>query len=72
MYQANNYNLCAEDLVPTHAHPALGTFVSLSPFEPYLVDSVYHLLLMCSPSPLTPSNFPPHFHIVLRSTIGRT
>lgn len=51
-HQASSHNIYAEDQVQTHAGPVVAT-VSVSPYEPYLVDSVGHVLV--SPSFLTPS-----------------
>lgn len=44
----NNSNIYAEDLAQTHAGPELATSVSVSPYEPCLVDPVGCILLVSS------------------------
>lgn len=47
-HQANSLNLYAEDLVNTHAGSMIAVFINLSGYEPCLVDSVDHILLVSS------------------------
>lgn len=50
----------AEDLAQTHPESLFVTSVSVIPYEPYLVDSVGHIL-MVSLIPLTPMTLLPPF-----------
>jgi hypothetical protein len=69
-YQANCHNLFSEGLVQTHTGAVPATSVSVSPYEPCLVDSVGHVLL-CAPSPLTPTLFLPPLSRGSRISDGR-
>lgn len=50
---------CSQDLMQTFPGPVLATSVSVSPYEPRLVKSMVHVLLM-SLIPLTPAILPSH------------
>ena len=49
-----NHNMYAEDLAQTHTGSMSVASVSVSPYEPRLVDSVDHVIMVSS-IPLAPS-----------------
>lgn len=57
--QANNHNIYAEYLVQTYVVSTITTLVSVSPYEPYFVDFVGHILLGSS-APLATIILLPH------------
>lgn len=67
-HQANSHNIYAEDLSRTHAGPVLADSVSVSPYEPQLVDSVGSVLLMFS---IPSDSYSPLLHGILLSSAGR-
>lgn len=44
----NSHNLFREDLVQTHVRPLFAPFISVSPFEPWLLGLVGYVFLMPS------------------------